>query len=104
MIDAKRWATFSLFEQWGHIGSEIARASLWRDRHDILSSNRCIERAIELIDLSLLDQRWRGRLKEMCRFREVLADIYAQTHVYKVSLMDLNKYCAGFAIAARKDC
>jgi hypothetical protein len=102
MIDSIRWSQFSLFEQFGHIGSEISRARLWQERKDIAASNRCMERAFDLIDLSITDVRWQGRLKEICRFREVLGDIYSQSHIYSVSLIELDKYCANFALAARR--
>jgi len=104
MIDSKRWSKFSLFEQMGHIGSEISRACHWNQKEDLVSRDHCIERAFDLIDLTIADARWRGRLKEVCRFREVLADIYCRSHVYKVSLNELNKYCTDFALAVRRSC
>lgn len=103
MISHERWSQFSFFEQMGHIGSEIARARLWRDSKDMASCNRSIERAFDLIDLTMADKRWRGRLKEICRFREVLADQYGQTHAYQVSLNELERYCMDFAIVSRRD-
>ena len=38
----------------------------------------CYERAFELTDLTSEDPKWRGRLKELRRFREVLASIYCE--------------------------
>jgi hypothetical protein len=102
MITSERWSKFSLFEQMGHIGSEISRARVWQEHKDIPSRNRCIERAFELIDLTLADIRWQKRLKEICRFREVLADQYTASNVYKVSLNELEDYCMDFALASKK--
>ncbi|MDE1920722.1 MAG: hypothetical protein KGJ09_04855 [Candidatus Omnitrophica bacterium] len=102
MITNERWSKLSLFEQMGHIGSEVSRARLWQERNDTTSCNRCIERAFELVDLTIADHRWRERLKEICRFREVLADQYAAGHVYQVSLNELERYCMDFALAAKK--
>ena len=101
-MDQERWSTFSLFEQMGHIGSEVSRARSWQEGNDRVSKNRCIERAFDLVDLTIADTRWRTRLKEICRFRECLADQYAETKTYFVSLHDLEQYCLEFALALRR--
>jgi hypothetical protein len=86
----------------GHIGSEVTRAKNWQDKHDQASCRNAIERAFELVDLTMADRRWQGRLKEICRFRELLADQYASTKTYQVSLGDLEHYCMDFALMARR--
>ena len=103
MVDQTRWFQFSLLEQMGHIGSEISRARIWHDKNDRLTRNRCIERTFDLIDLTLEDGKWQGRRKELCRFREMLADCYGDYLEYRVSLADLEQYCFEFALAARRD-
>ena len=103
MIDNSRWSQFSFFEQMGHIGSEISRARIWQERKEAQACNRCIERAFDLVDLSMADKRWRGRLKELCRLREFLADQYGVTRHYQVSLNDLEHYCMAFALLLRKN-
>jgi hypothetical protein len=104
MITSERWSKFSYSQQMGHIGSEISRARVWQDGKDTVSCNRCIERAFDLIDLTKADKRWQGRLKEICRLREALADQYGQTHIYQISLHDLERYCMDFAIVSRRNC
>ena len=37
---------------------------------------QCYERAFELLDLCAMDQKWRARLKELLRFREMLGELY----------------------------
>jgi len=103
MINNERWSRFSLLEQMGHIGSEVARARIWQECKDPISCNRCIERAFELVDLTIADVRWQRRLKEICRFREVLADQYTQAKAYQVSLNELEHYCMDFALASKKN-
>ena len=103
MISQERWSKFSLFEQMGHIGSEITRARVWQEAKDNASCHRCIERAFDLIDLTMADKRWYRRLKEICRFREVLADQYGKTCFYQVSLNDLEAYCMDFALASKRN-
>ena len=101
-MDINRWSGFSFFEQMGHIGSEIARARIWNDKNDFVTRNRCLERAFDLIDLTRQDTRWRFRLKEICRLRELLADHYTNRHDYQVPLTDLEHYCTEFALVARR--
>ena len=103
MMDSTRWSKFSLFEQLAHIGSEIARARVWEEKGDLLTRNRSIERAFELIDLTINDERFQTRLKEVLRLKECLTDIYDGTRVYETSLQGLEEYCDQFALAVRKN-
>ena len=95
-----RWFELTLLEQLGNIGSEVSRAAKWRGRDEKLFMG-AIERALELFDLTLDDPRWRTRLKEICRAREVLCDIVFGPNSYSTTLEDLDRYFTHFAIAAR---
>ena len=103
MINEQRWFNFSLCEQMGHIGSEIARARIWDNKHDNATSHRCLERALEMIDLTKNDGRLYKRRREICYLRECVADKYINANIYDVSLASLEKYCLEFALVARKD-
>ncbi len=103
MINEERWFKFSLCEQMGHIGSEIARARIWEDKHDLKSRNQALERAFELIDTTKDDSRLYKRRRELCYLREMLADRYIDAGVYTTSLKDLEKYCLDFALVANKN-
>ena len=96
-----RWHTFMLPFQLGNIGSEIHRAILWREKDPVLYE-KAIERALELIDLTIADPRWRLRLKEICRMREFLVRNYFNEENFGTSLEDLDHYCMQFALAARR--
>jgi len=95
------WQKLSLAEQLGNIGSEISRALKWRDRDENLYQS-AIRRAFELIDLTLGDSRLRGRLKEISRLREFLADAILGGKEYGSKLEDIDRYLFQFALAARK--
>ena len=95
-----KWHKLSMAEQLGNIGSEISRASKWQARDKKLYLG-AVERALELFDLTLQDVRWKRRLKEICRAREVLCDIVFEANTYDVSLEELNRYFTQFAVAAR---
>ena len=78
-LAAGRWHELTLAEQLGNIGSEVSRASKWRGRNEQLATG-ALERALELLDLTLADPRLRGsvaRLREIARAREVVVDFLA---------------------------
>lgn len=99
-LAAGGWQRLSLMEQLGNIGSEINRALNWREK-DINLYDGAINRAFELLDMTIADLRWRARLKEIIRARELLADAIFGGKEYKTTLEDLNRYFFHFAIAAR---
>ncbi|MBU2082362.1 hypothetical protein KKH14_02995 [Patescibacteria group bacterium] len=99
-IFTSNWQKLSFYEQMGNIGSEISRALNWRDK-DEKSYDNAIARAFELLDLTIADLRWRLRLKEIVRARELLADAMFGGKEYKTTFEDLNNYFFHFALAAR---
>ena len=99
-LAAGQWQKLSLMEQMGNIGSEIGRALNWRDK-DQKSYENAIDRALELLDLTISDPRWQNRLKEIVRTRELLCDAIFGSKEYKTSLNDLDRYFFHFALAAR---
>ena len=68
---------------------------------DIAENQNAIDRAFELLDLTIADSRWRSRLKEIVRTRELLADAMFGGKEYKTTFEDLNRYFFHFALAAR---
>lgn len=96
----EKWSKLSLTEQLGNIGSEINRALLWRGKDNVVF-NHAVDRALELFDFTLDDARWKGRLKEVARVREIFCDIVFGGETYHSSLRDLVRYCDQFAYAAR---
>lgn len=99
-LAAGGWQKLSLMEQMGNIGSEISRALNWHDK-DRKSYESAIDRALELLDLTINDPRWQNRLKEIVRTRELLCDAILGGKEYKTSLKDLDRYFFHFALAAR---
>lgn len=94
-----RWFEFTLAEQLGNIGSEISRAI--KAKGDKNRFDNCILRAFELFQLTIDDPRWKGRLKELTRAREVFRDAILGGSEYGSTLEDLNKYFYYFALSAR---
>ncbi|NBV05958.1 MAG: hypothetical protein EBS06_01815 [Proteobacteria bacterium] len=98
-----RWFEMSLMEQLGNIGSEVSRAINWKNKSNALNSRKSLERALELIDLTISDKKNISRLREILRTREVLIDFFIDKNSFKSTDLSWQKYFLNFAIAARKN-
>jgi len=99
-LAAGRWSQLSLAEQLANVGSEVGRMVRWRERDPRLMMAG-FDRALELLDLTLADPRWRDRLREIARVRELLCDTTLGACEYSTTLEDLVRYLLAFAVAAR---
>ena len=70
-LAAGRWQTLSLVEQLANVGSDVARAHRWQVKDPQLCEKAFV-RALELLDLTIGDVRWKGRRKELTRVRELI--------------------------------
>ena len=103
-LAAGRWATLSLAEQLGNIGSEIGRAINATKRNDTERFEGALSRALELFDMTLGDPRWSGpRLRELCRAREVACDFLVGSNDFGSTATSLDAYFLQFAFAARRN-
>ena len=89
-----------LVEQLGNVGSEVSRAYRWQEK-DPQACERAFHRALELLDLTIGDSRWKGRRKELTRVREFLCDAMLGGSEYGSDLSSLDRYFYHFAVAAR---
>jgi len=99
--EAGSWYQRSLVDQLANVGSEVGRIIKWRDRDPALSEKAFI-RALELLDLTIADPRWRGRRKELTRARTFLCDAMFGGSEHGSTLQDLDRYFLAFAVAARR--
>jgi hypothetical protein len=99
-LAAGRWGRLTLAEQLANVGAEVGRMLRWEGQDARLAAG-AFERALELLDLTLADLRWRGRLREIARARELLCDAASGGSEYGATLQDLDRYFLAFAIAAR---
>lgn len=95
-----KWYTLTLCQQMGNIGSEIHRLVLSQNGNQNRFSS-ALDRALELIDLTLADARWNRRYKEIARVREILCDVCFGQNQYNTSLEALDSYFFQFGLAAR---
>ena len=96
-----RWQLLSLAEQLGNIGSEVSRAAAWQGRDRALYA-AALDRALELLDLTIADPRHRVGRPELTRVRELLAAAAYGGESYGTTLADLDRYFLAFALVARR--
>ena len=95
-----RWLQLSFFEQMANVGSEVVRAINWREKN-VQYSWAAFERALELLDLTIDDEKNKARRWELTRVREVLADYLVGDNIYKSTDLNWRNYFYAFNYAAR---
>ncbi len=98
---AQRWATLSLVEQMGNVGSEVGRAIRAHAAGHASRFDGALARALELFDLTANDRRWVGvRQREILRAREEFCRLFFDELVSPDSAAGLERYFLHFAAAA----
>lgn len=100
-LSAGRWLELTFFEQMANVGSEVARAILWKKKkHEYYI--QAIERGLELLDLTISDVKNKKHLKELLRLREALVDYFYFDNEFGSSDELWQKYFSAFNYAARR--
>lgn len=95
------WKKLSLAEQLSNIGSEVNRARKWSGKDENLYQG-AILRTLELFDLTLSDSRWKGRLREIGRLRELFCDAITENK-FETDLKSLEKYFLHFTFLSQRN-
>lgn len=90
-------------EQMANIGSEVERALNWQAKNNHTYCQQALERALELIDLTLDTVTGFARLKELARVREAIVDYFYGTNQFMSTGASWKRYFLYFAYAARKN-
>ena len=99
-----RWATFSLVEQLGNVGSEVDRTIRAHATGNAGRFDNALARALELFDLTAADERWRGpRRREILRAREEFCRLFFDATAPAQSAPGLQRYFLHFAFAANRE-
>ena len=101
-ITAERWEKLTLRQQLGAIGSEFSMYVLLLKKEAVMDESKSLAEVFRLIDLTISDNRWLDRAKDLNRFRKVLSDITLSEHVQQASVEKLQDYLLSFALLARK--
>ncbi len=96
-VSKERWWTLPLSAQMGNIGSEVGRAAKWQGK-DEAAFWGAVTRALELLDITREDKRWKKRQPELNRAKEVFSDAVLGGEEYGSRLPELENYFMKFAI------
>ncbi len=101
-LAAGRWKELTLCVQMANIGSEVERALNWQVKQNPAYSRRAVERALELLDLTLDSVSGLPRLKEVARVREAVVDFFMGSNEFGSTDASWRKYFLPFTYAARR--
>ncbi len=97
------WATLTIAEQLGNIGSEFERAVRWKQRGRQAFAWNAAVRTLAQLDKTLTDSRHAGhRRREIARLRDEVCDVLFSDQLKTQSAQQLQRYFMAFATAARK--
>jgi hypothetical protein len=100
-LTLERWSKFSICEQLANVGTDIARAFQGQQKNDAQYTEKALERAFELLDLTILDSKNKGTtLKELVRVREALKDFFFYENEYETTKSLWEDYFYQFNYAA----
>jgi len=86
----------------GNIGSEVGRTISWRVKGNAEYAEKAFVRSLELLDLTLADERWRGpKRKEIARARESWCESMGEQKSTAEADAGWSRYFGAFAIMAR---
>ncbi len=91
-LTQERWNRYPLKQQMLMIGSEFSRILHFNDEP---SQKRCVERALELLDLASSDPQYASH-KEIIRLRELLAKQYSKG-IDLEKIEHFYRYCLEFS-------
>lgn len=97
-----RWFKMSLAEQLVHIGSEISRALNWKAKGNMEYSQKAVERAMDLILLTLQGDCTGFQYREIARLQETVADYFYGDNQYGATPALLRQYFDRFAALIKK--
>jgi len=85
-MDINRWKNFTKRQQLLTIGAEFMRAKNWqgKDKEKFLLA---LERALELIDLTLSDEKWENNFQMILGLKEEVDKFYTEKRTDSISLL-----------------
>jgi len=101
-LAAGRWHELTLLEQIANIGSEGGRATRAKSLGNEKRLASALERCLDLFDLTIADNRWHHRRREITRAREIACDFLVGNNDYGSTAESLDAYFLPFAAAARR--
>lgn len=86
-----KWKDLTFVQRMANVGSEIHRSLVWRKKN-LKYSEEARERALELLDLTIGEERNFFRLRELLRVREAMVDFFYGKNEYHFTSRFFEKY------------
>ena len=102
-VDRKRWATLSIFDQMGNVGSEVGRTIQAKKSGDEAKFEAALARALDLLDATVEAQIVTKpyRAKEVLRAQDQFLNLFFGGKASPSDQRKLEEYFTHYAIAAR---
>jgi hypothetical protein len=97
VFNLEKWATLSVFEQMGNIGSEVGRSMNALECDDAVALEGAYRRGLDLIDATVNIWHSESRKRELLRARELFTTSVDSREVDR----QLDTYFMQYAIATR---
>lgn len=101
-VTTERWQRLTLPQQLGAVGSEFSMYTLLLKKAALIDAGKSLTEVLRLIDLTISDGRWIGRVGDLTRFRKVVCDTTLVENVHQASVEKLQDYLLSFALLERK--
>ncbi len=101
-LAAGRWQKMPFVEQMANVGGEVERALNRMEKSNDAGCRMAIERALELLDLTVACSKELPRLRELSRAREAIVDHFWGSNEFTTTASSWRKYFTQFALAARR--
>ncbi|MFH1822640.1 MAG: hypothetical protein ABH830_02985 [Patescibacteria group bacterium] len=96
-----RWNELFFREQMANVGSEVERIIKWREKGNHDYSQKALDRALELLNLTINDSKNKNKLKEITRTYEALVDYFMFDNNYGSTDKLWQNYFYAFSWASR---
>lgn len=111
-----KWDELTFPQQMGNIGSEVSRMLRWREKGNHERSEKAFYRALELLDLTIatvqynnlsddrtgMDSVRTGKMKELCRAREELCNLFMEAETMDTDPVCTMRYYDQFAMLSTR--
>ncbi|TSC71669.1 MAG: hypothetical protein G01um101438_974 [Parcubacteria group bacterium Gr01-1014_38] len=74
-LTEERWRALPVSQRLLAVGAELKRLQHWLGRGDASAARACVERALELLDLTISASDPGLRRRELCRAREIVRGV-----------------------------
>jgi hypothetical protein len=90
------WFTLSTMKQLAFIGHRVGFAIDWRKKGDVVQVDDEIEKALQLLELTIIDPKNVKRLSEIVKLKEALIDDFRGNNEFKSIDQAWREYFAFF--------